>query len=69
MIYLIAIHDDVESIRQLLILLSDTDIDVKRNALTDLLKMARESSPSLWESQFKDILMSVIDKMKDPDVS
>ncbi|XP_046864639.1 CLIP-associating protein 1-like isoform X2 [Xenia sp. Carnegie-2017] len=65
-----AIHDDVESIRQLLlILLSDTNIDVKRNALTDLLKMARESSPSLWESQFKDILMSVIDKMKDPDLS
>lgn len=32
------------------------------------MKMARESSPSLWENQFKDILMSVVEKMKDPDV-
>ncbi len=49
-------------------LLSDLSIEVKQNALTDLMKMARESSPSLWENQFKDILMSVVEKMKDPEV-
>ena len=41
---------------------------MKQNALTDLMKMARESTPSLWENQFKDILMSVVEKMKDPEV-
>ncbi|XP_028390905.1 CLIP-associating protein 2-like isoform X3 [Dendronephthya gigantea] len=64
-----AIQDDAESIHQLLLLLSDTSIEVKQNALTDLMKLARESSPSLWENQFKDILMSVVEKMKDPEAS
>ncbi|CAB4013973.1 CLIP-associating 1-like isoform X2 [Paramuricea clavata] len=64
-----AIQDDAESIHQLLVLLSDLSIEVKQNALTDLMKMARESSPSLWEHQFKDILMSVVEKMKDPEAS
>ena len=63
-----AIQDDAESIHQLLLLLSDPSIEVKQNALTDLMKLARESSPSLWENQFKDILMSVVEKMKDPEV-
>lgn len=49
-------------------MLSDPSIEVRQNALTDLMKMARESSPSLWENQFKDILMSVVEKMKDPEV-
>ena len=62
------IQDDAESIHQLLRLLSDPSTDVKQNALTDLMKMARESSPSLWENQFKDILMSVVENMKDPEV-
>lgn len=66
--YIAAIQDDAESIHQLLVLLSDTSIEVKQNALTDLMKLARESSPSLWENQFKDILMSVVEKMKDPEV-
>jgi hypothetical protein len=62
------IQDDAESIHQLLLLLSDPSIEVKQNALADLMKLARESSPSLWENQFKDILMSVVEKMKDPEV-
>ena len=66
--FLSAIQDDAESIHELLVLLSDLSIEVKQNALTDLMKMARESSPSLWEHQFKDILMSVVEKMKDPEV-
>ena len=64
-----AIQDDAESIHQLVVLLSDLSIEVKQNALTDLMKMARESTPSLWENQFKDILMTVVEKMKDPEVS
>lgn len=63
-----AIQDDAESIHQLVVLLSDLSIEVKQNALTDLMKMARESTPSLWENQFKDILMTVVEKMKDPEV-
>ena len=66
--YALEIQDDAESIHQLLRLLSDPSTDVKQNALTDLMKMARESSPSLWENQFKDILMSVVENMKDPEV-
>ena len=66
--YYLAAQDDAEAIHQLLRLLSDPNSEVKRDALTDLMNMARKSSPSLWENQFKDILMSVVEKMKDPEV-